>query len=220
MQITRLSMRNVYTISSSKSLVAWFVFAFFFWFVCFFVCLFVCFFFLGESCDYFRRSTSFLPRRCQDQKRRRACFNVFFFLFIRSKIEKKWIFLFHWRKNGGFPASFLHRQQNKTKKRKRKPKRASLHQRRVQGRSTAEIRLATAADQSEAAKLPSLMMRCLLDQHKFSSRSHCWLPGFFLLAFPANFDRKLFPLVLFGDQSGTASHKQMFRRRETVAIGP
>ena len=189
-----------------------------FFLVCLFFCLF--FFFFGRKLRLFSSvdlvSSSPVPR----SKAPPRVFQRFFFLFIRSKIEKKRIFLFHWRKNGGFPASFLHRQQNKTKKRKRKPKRASLHQRRVQGRSTAEIRLATAADQSEAAKLPSLMMRCLLDQHKFSSRSHCWLPGFFLLAFPANFDRKLFPLVLFGDQSGTASHKQMFRRRETVAIGP
>ena len=188
----------------------------------FLVCLFFFFFFFffGRKLRLFSSvdlvSSSPVPR----SKAPPRVFQRFFFCLFGRKLKKKWIFLFHWRKNGGFPASFLHRQQNKTKKRKRKPKRASLHQRRVQGRSTAEIRLATAADQSEAAKLPSLMMRCLLDQHKFSSRSHCWLPGFFLLAFPANFDRKLFPLVLFGDQSGTASHKQMFRRRETVAIGP
>ena len=92
-------------------------FCFFFWFVCFFVCFF---FFLGESCDYFRRSTSFLPRRCQDQKRRRACLNVFFCLFGR-KLKKKGFSCFIGEKMAVFPLHFF--IVNKTKPRSEKENR-------------------------------------------------------------------------------------------------
>ena len=118
MQITRLSMRNVYTISSSKSLVAWFVFAFFFGL---FVFLFVFFFFWEKVATIFVGRPRFFLAGAKIKSAAARVSTFFFFCLFGRKLKKKGFSCFIGEKMAVFPLHFF--IVNKTKPRSEKENR-------------------------------------------------------------------------------------------------